>query len=136
MKKKPKKKQKDPNSLSAQRGRVRAQLLDSVTVVGIQQQKPWTYVDFLSGYYTKDGTPRYLRLWGVSKVSWPDRWNDEEGIQRAVERGVAWALKLIVPPSHANLADAVARLEMLIVEKDDTSQAEERATQSLYAGQR
>lgn len=123
-----KKKDKDPNNLRVRRGDLRAQLRDNLVIETVNQHQPWTYVDFTTTY-RDPSTNENMKItgWGVSKICWPDKWNDEYGVELAIERGLAWAVKELIPPLEYDINPT-----MLKAGEEALLRAQRRAAESLY----
>lgn len=64
----------------------------------VKQHKPWTHVCFNTCYAGPKGGANWINLWGVSKICWPDQWEDDEGIGMAISRALGWAITDLIPP--------------------------------------
>lgn len=129
-----KKRKKDkPPSLREKRGAFRAELRENLRIVKVEQHKPWTYVHFHSSY--KDpNTNESIKVggWGVSKICWPDKWDEDYGVDIAVERGLAWLVKSMIPPLPDATFDTrvdLSRLSDAAIEKLEKMQAQ---SQEIY----
>jgi hypothetical protein len=73
---------------------------EKVTVRHFQQHRPWTYVSFRTSYRDLNTDEEVMvECWGASKICWPDKWDEDHGVHVAIERGLAWAVKELIPPN-------------------------------------
>jgi hypothetical protein len=63
--------------------------------IEVQHHRPWTIVAFTT--YTPEGDPEFVL--SASKVCHPDKWDEEEGENKAVARGLAWLVKEYICPA-------------------------------------
>lgn len=94
-------KEKEPTQ-KAKRNELRTELRKNIDLdnMAIRQRRPWTFVEFDTWHRggRKNGHVD-IGIWGVSKICWPDQvWNDKKGIDVAIERALAWAVREIIPP--------------------------------------
>jgi hypothetical protein len=85
--------------MSEDRANLRNMFLDHLdgNSLVVRQHKPWTYVEFNTFYwYVKKKV--IVHCWGVSKICWPDKWNEAKGVDMAINRAVAWAVRERIPP--------------------------------------
>ena len=61
----------------------------------VRQRQPWTFVEFRT-FEDADGPT--IDCWGISKVCHPDQWSAEHGVDLAIDRALAWAVREIIPP--------------------------------------
>jgi hypothetical protein len=93
-------KEKKEPTLRQERGDLKAELEKNIGIetMRVLQRRPWTFVEFVSFYKGPRGGKNEVKLWGMSKVCIPDVWNEGEGINKACDRAIAWAVKQIMPP--------------------------------------
>lgn len=94
-------KEKEP-TMKSKRNELKAELLANIETTGMQvnQRRPWTFVSFITWHTggRKNGHV-VIKPWGISKICWPDQvWIPEKGVEVAIDRALAWAVKEIIPP--------------------------------------
>lgn len=124
---KKKKKDKEP-TVRERRGALRAELRDNLDLREVRQHRPWTYVNLMTSFRDPNTLEDIeVEIWGVSKISWPDKWDEKHGIDIAIERALAWKVKELLPP--------IIEVEKMSAEELRLHEhAMKRAQQSLFQG--
>ena len=61
----------------------------------VKHHQPWTIVSFIT--FSPNGQHEYVM--GASKVCHPDKWDEKDGENKAVHRGLAWLVKEYIAPA-------------------------------------
>lgn len=78
-------------------------MLECVSNLRVYQQKPYTFAVFDIRY--PDAVIE-ADVFGFSKVMWPDRWDEETGIEIAIKRGVRKSIYSLPKLRYKNVRDA------------------------------
>lgn len=86
------------------RNALRVQLKENIDWddLDVRYHKPWTNVYFVTKYTAGNGKVVTKSLWGVSKICWPDKWDETTGMNMAIDRAIGWAVTEIIPPERDN----------------------------------
>jgi hypothetical protein len=93
-------KEKEP-TMRSKRNELKVELMNNFypESMMIHQHRPWTYVQFKTWHKGGKKNGRVdIEVWGVSKICWPDQtWESQKGVDVAIDRALAWAVKEIIP---------------------------------------
>lgn len=110
--KKIKKQKKDPNGLNVQRGKLKAEMMENIhDITVLVDHQPWVVVSFYTTATINDEEDVLLQLVGPSKICHPDKFDTGKGTKIAIDRAIAWAIKLIIPPHNTFNSEIDKQLE-------------------------